>query len=80
MHHIPYHIDSYYTLLLFVGELGGQLGLCLGASLFTLVEFFQFLHSTVQACINQRKGHPKVAQEQSNNSSSNVTPIEIVEL
>ena len=52
-----FYVFLYAVRLIFPGELGGLLGLYLGASLLTVVEFFDVILSTILANFGIYKPH-----------------------
>ena len=57
-------MKSYDNNCLCLGEVGGQMGLCLGGSLITAVEVFEFISDVLRnyCCQSKRRGKQIKAQ------------------
>ena len=54
-------MTSYDDNCLFSGEVGGQMGLCLGASLITVVELFDFISNIIwHYCCQSKKNRKQI--------------------
>ena len=62
----------YIIVSYFIGDIGGQLGLCLGASLLTVLEFLEFMYAlikrTCQGILKQKPNTTKTVSVKENDS------------
>ena len=63
--------------VLLIGDIGGQLGLCLGASILTVFEFLEFLLLLVKRawhkCTNRQRRKPKISDSGKKKEESDYT-------
>ena len=64
----------YIIVSYFIGDIGGQLGLCLGASLLTVLEFLEFLYALIKrTCQGILKQKPNTTKTVSVKENGDVT-------
>ena len=61
------------SLLVFLGEIGGYMGLLIGASMLTLCEILDlFVHNLILKCVNRVKGGGKKKTSRAGEVTKNV--------
>ncbi len=68
-----FHVNLYHFVYLIIGDIGGQLGLFLGASFITLAEIISYIVHKVKRCFATIRESESPATEPDNSKIEGVT-------